>query len=70
MAAGGIGILSLVLIPGAVALIMAVILGIRALAKRATDKKDRERLAAEMEAVKSAEALSDNPYMQKKENNI
>ena len=47
---------------------MAVILGIRALAKRAAEKKDREELAAQMEAVKSAEVESDNPYMQKKEN--
>ena len=47
---------------------MAVIFGIKALAKRAAEKKDRERLASEMEAVKRAEVESDNPYMQKKEN--
>ena len=63
-----IGIFVLLLIPGTVAIIMAVVLGIRALVKRAAEKEDRERLEAEMEAVKSAEIESDNPYMQKKEN--
>ena len=47
---------------------MAEILGIKALAKSAAEKKDRERLAAQMEAVKSTEAENGNPYMQKKEN--
>ena len=47
---------------------MAVILGIKALAKSAAEKKERERLAAQMEAVKSAEVESGNPYMQKREN--
>ena len=68
MAVAGIGILSVFIIPGIVALIMAVIFGIKALAKRAAEKKDRERLASEMEAVKSTETQSDNPYLQKKEN--
>ena len=67
MAFSGI-IVILFVIPGAVALIIAVILGIKALAKSAAEKKDRERLAAQMEAVKSAEVESGNPYMQKKEN--
>ena len=63
-----IGIFVLLLIPGTVAIIMAVVLGIRALVKSAAEKKDRERLAAQMEAVKSTEAENGNPYMQKKEN--
>ncbi len=61
------GIVLLLIIPGTVALIITVILGIKALAKRAADKKERERLAAEMDAAAGAEVASDNPYMQKKE---